>query len=108
MKKLNNKDLYQLIFIIKYNGSIKKLVREDITYIDIINNIKVLLEDMILSNSSGRLLLTEKGEKLFNELDSEYKSRNKDKWIEKESKSKLDKKLDLDFVYLPDQSKIFF
>lgn len=107
MKKLNNKDLYQLLYILKYNGNIKKLIRENITFIDIINNIKALTNEMVLNNDDGKLSLTGKGEKLFEELDYEYKSRDKDKWIESESKSKIEK-LDIDFVYLPDQSKIYF
>lgn len=107
MKKLNNKDLYQLLYILKNNGNIKRLIRENITFIDIINNVKMLTNDFFLNNDNGKLSFTETGEKLFEELDREYKSRNKDKWIESEKKSKIEK-LDIDFVYLPDQSKIFF
>lgn len=108
MKKLSNTDLYQLLYILKFNGSLTKLVRNKISYIDIVNNIKSLTSENILSYVDQKITLTEEGEDLLERLSVKYKSKNKDEWILKESKSKLDEKLDIDFVYLPDQSKIYF
>ncbi|MBL1220145.1 hypothetical protein JET18_04805 [Chryseobacterium sp. L7] len=108
MKKLNNTDLYQLLYILKFNGALTKLVRNNISYIDIVNNIKNLTTENILNYVDQKITLTEKGENLFEKLSITYKSKNKDEWIVKESKSKLEEKIDIDFVYLPDQSKIFF
>ncbi|WP_294278495.1 hypothetical protein [uncultured Chryseobacterium sp.] len=108
MKKLNNNDLYQLLYVLKFNGSLTKLIRNEINYIDIVNTIKSLTNENIVSYINQKITLTEKGEKLLEELSLTYKSKNKEEWIKKESKSRLDEKLDLDFVYLPDQNKIFF
>lgn len=108
MKKLNNTDLYQLLYVLKFNGSLTKLVRNDISYIDIVNTIKNLTKEDIVNYIDQKITLTEKGESLLEELSITYKSKNKEEWIKKESKSKLTEKLDVDFVYLPDQNKIFF
>lgn len=108
MKKLNNNDLYQLLYVLKFNGSLTKLVRNEVSYIDIVNTIKSLTNENFVSYVNQKITLTEKGESLLEELSVAYKSKNKEEWIKKESKSKLDEKLDIDFVYLPDQNKIFF
>ncbi len=108
MKKLNNTDLYQLLYVLKFNGTLTKLVRNEVSYIDIVNNIKNLTNENILTYVNQKITLTKKGEDLLEKLAITYKSKNKEEWIIKESKSKLDKKLEIDFVYLPDQNKIFF
>ena len=68
MKKLNNNELYLLIHIIKFNGNLKKLVRNDIPYVEIVKNMKSLIEDKLLSYEEGNLKLTKEGEKLYIEL----------------------------------------
>ena len=107
MKKLNNNELYLLIHSVKFNGSLKKLTRINISYVDIVKNIKVLIEEKLLSYNEGNLKLTEEGENLFNDLSIKYKNRDKDKWIEKELNSKVDK-LDINFIYLPNQNELNF
>lgn len=107
MKKLNNNELYLLIHIIKFNGNLKKLIRNDISYVEIVKNMKVLIEDKYLSYEEGKLNLTEEGEKLYIELSKKYKNTDKNKWIEKELQSKIEK-LDIDFIYLPNQNELYF
>lgn len=107
MKKLNNNELYLLIHIIKFNGNLKKLVRNDIPYVEIVKNMKALIEDKLLSYEEGNLKLTKEGEKLYIELSKKYKNRDKDKWIEKELDSKIEK-LDINFIYLPNQNELYF
>ncbi|MHC6198535.1 hypothetical protein [Elizabethkingia miricola] len=108
MKKFNNSELYQLLHIIHHNGNIRRVVRKDITFIQVIDNIKDLTLKEILHYEDAKLSLTDEGLKIFNELAQKYKNTDKDKWIEKEEKSRLKNKLELDFVYLPDQNKLFF
>ncbi len=93
--------------IIRYNGNLKKLIRNDITYIEIVNNIEHLIKDGKLEYIKDKLKLTKQGTKLFNELSLKYKNTNKDKWIEKEENSRIEK-LDLNFVFLPDQDELYF
>ncbi len=108
MKKFNNSDLYQLLHIINNNGNIRRLIRNDITFIQIIDNIKELTFKGVLFYKDGKLSITEEGLKIFEELSIQYKNVDKDKWIEKEIKSKLENKIEIDFVYLPDQNKLYF
>lgn len=108
MKKLNNSELYQLLHIIYNNGNIRRLIRKEITFIQITNTIKSLISDSDLSFVNGKIMLTEKGLSLFNSLSSNYKISDKDKWIEEENKSKLENKIDLDFVYLPNPKELYF
>ncbi|SMC52360.1 hypothetical protein [Moheibacter sediminis] len=108
MKKFNNNELYQLLHIICNNGNIRRLVREDITFIEVIDNIKELTLKGILNYQDAKLSLTKDGLKLFDELSAKYKNIDKDKWIEKEEKSRLEHKIEIDFIYLPDQNKLYF
>lgn len=108
MKKLNNNDLYQLLHIIKFNGNIRRLIRTDVTYIQIVDNIKSLTLENFLYYNNETLSLTDTGNSLLETLAAQYKIKNKDKWIEKEFKSKLNNKIDIDFVYLPDQNALYF
>lgn len=107
MKKFDNSELYQLLHIIKFNGNVKRLIRKNISYFDVINQIKSLTEKKFVLYKNEKVCLSTEGELLFNELSINYKNKEKDKWIEKEEKSKIIK-LDIDFVYLPDQNKLFF
>lgn len=107
MKKINNNELYSLLQVVKNNGNIKKLTRIGLTFQDIIENIKFLSKEKKLDSIDGKIQLTEEGEKLFSELSIKYKNTNKDKWIEEELESKLDK-LDSNFIYLPNQNKLYF
>lgn len=108
MKKFNNNELYQLLHIIYHNGNIRRVVRKDITFIQVIDNIKDLTLKGILHYEDSKLSLTDEGLKIFNELAIKYKNTDKDKWIEIEKKSKLKHKIEIDFVYLPDQNKLYF
>lgn len=108
MKKFNNNELYQLLQIIYKNGNIRRIVRENITFVQIIDNIKDLILKGTLHYKDAKLSLTDDGLEIFNELSKDYKNTDKDKWIEIEKKSKLNHKIEIDFVYLPDQNKLYF
>lgn len=107
MKKLNNSNLYQLLHIVKFEGNLKKLTRNNISYLEIVNNIKLLVEENKLEHKEDKLTLTADGEALIKELSHKYKIKNKEEWIDKEFKSKIEK-LDIDFVFLPNQNDLHF
>lgn len=107
MKKLNNNELYLLIHIIKFDGNLKKLIRQNISYSEIVQNMKLLIEEKILSYKESKLALTEKGENLYEALSLKYKNTDKDKWIEKDLDSIVEK-LDINFIYLPNQNELYF
>ncbi|MFK7000865.1 hypothetical protein V3470_06985 [Flavobacterium oreochromis] len=108
MRKFNNNELYQLLHIIHNNGNIRRLIRNDISFVQVIDYIKELTIKGILHYNDSKLSISEDGMKLFEELSIKYKNIEKDKWIEKEIKSKLESKIDIDFVYLPDQNELYF
>lgn len=108
MKRFNNRELYQLLQIINNNGNIKRLTRKNITFLEIVDNIKELTIKGILFYNDSKLSLSKEGIKILEELSSKYKNTDKDKWIEKEIKSKLETKIDKNFVYLPNQHELFF
>lgn len=108
MRKFNNNELYQLLHIIHNNGNIRRLIRKNITFVEVIDFIKELTIKGILYYNDAKLSISEDGMKLFEELSIKYKNIEKDKWIEKEIKSKLENKIDIDFIYLPDQNKLYF
>lgn len=108
MKKLSNDQIYQLLHIINHNGNLRRLIRKEVTFMQIIDSVKLLTKEGILSFNEGELSLTENGKKMFEQLSNEYKSIDKDKWIEKETKSKLENKIEIDFVYLPNQNELYF
>lgn len=105
---MNNNNLYLLLHIIKNNSNIKRLIRENISLIEITHKIKFLLAKEFLTFKENKLSLTDKGIELYKELsDSDHKLKNKSSWIEEEKKSKIDK-IDKNFVYLPNQNDIHF
>jgi predicted methyltransferase len=108
MKKFNNRELYQLLQIIYNNGNIKRLTRKNITFLEIVDNIKELTIKGILYYNESKLSLSDEGVKILDELSLKYKNTEKDKWIDKELKSKLETKIDKDFVYLPNQNELYF
>ncbi|MDH2208669.1 hypothetical protein N5J53_16795 [Empedobacter sp. GD03644] len=102
----NNYNVYELLFIINNNRNIKRMIKEDFSYIDILQLLKVLIEDDLVLYLNNDLKLTEKGLDLLIGLSKKYKNRDKSSWIKLEEKSKLKSKLDLDFVYLPNEDEL--
>lgn len=103
---MNDNNLYLLLHIIKNNSNIKRLIRENISLIEINHKIRSLLAEERLTFKENKLSLTDKGIELYKEL-SDHKLKNKSSWIEEEKKSKIDK-FDKNFVYLPNQNDIHF
>lgn len=105
---MNNNHIFLLLHIIKNNGNINRLIREGINLTEIHNKIiSLLTEDILSLDKEEHLSLTIKGIKLYNSLYNDYKIKDKDKWIEEEKKSKIDK-IDKNFIFLPNQNDLHF
>jgi hypothetical protein len=104
---MNEKYIFLLLKIIKFNGNVKRLTYEGLKFNEIAN----LTSDLLLKNfaeyKEDKLLLTQLGESRLIELESKNKNRNKEEWIKKEEKSIIPK-IDKDFIYLPDQNELSF
>lgn len=104
---MNEKYIYLLLSIIKFNGNVKRLTNEGLKFHEVAN----LTSDIILNGyaeySEDKLILTDVGETYFAKLEVSYKNRNKSQWIKKEEKSIITK-IDKDFIYLPNQSELSF
>lgn len=61
----------------------------------------------LIRNSSERIILTKKGIASLTEWEEIYKIKDKEQWIQKEEKSKIDK-IDINYIYLPKRWEIDF
>ena len=105
---MREKKLYLLLSVVRSNGNIRRLTRENITYKDIADLTNYAIEHNLVEYDENDVIhLTGKGEEKLNELEISYKERNKDKWIEPEKKSKITK-ISKNFIYLPYQDELHF
>lgn len=104
---MEKKHLYILLDIIFRNGSIKRLSRKGIDYNKIAKQTQLAIEEELVGYDEGRITLTEKGIELLKELEVTYKKTNKDEWIEKDEKNRIDK-LEKNFIFIPRQDELSF
>jgi hypothetical protein len=104
---MDEKSYYLLLDVINRNGSIQRITREGITYAKIAEMTNKAITDNLISNVSGRLTLTEKGKVQLLNLESGYKKKNKNLWIEPENSSKISP-IDKNDIYLPNQNDLWF
>ncbi|OIR07669.1 hypothetical protein GALL_103340 [mine drainage metagenome] len=97
--------LFQLLKIVKHEKNLQSLLRLGISYHTIARfTEQVSKEGLVILTDEG-IVLSEIGEKKYEELKIANKRMNKEEWIEREEKSKINK-LDPDFIFLPDQREL--
>ncbi len=104
---MNNKHKYLLLEIVFENGNVKRLKHEGLSFKEIANLTNTLINENLIIYQNDLVKLSKLGIEKHLELQPIYKEVNKDKWIEKENDSKIER-LDTSFIYLPNQSEIHF
>ena len=99
---MENKLIYLLLEIVAKNGNVKRLVHEGLSFRDIATLNNSLINKGLLIFIEEKIQLSEEGKKKHAELENIFKELDKDKWINKEEKSKIEK-FGKDFIYLPSQ-----
>lgn len=96
-----------ILNMIEDSGSIKRLLREDLSYREISEITNKLVEDELLYYDEKRILLTPKGKEVLAKNKLLIKETNKENWIQPENKSRI-KKHERNFIYLPNQTELDF
>ncbi|EGV42498.1 hypothetical protein BZARG_2200 [Bizionia argentinensis JUB59] len=96
-----------MLNLIEDSGNVKRLLRENLSYKEISELISKLVQDELLTYVDKKIILTDKGEKKLNESKHLIKETNKELWIKPENKSRV-KKIERNFIYLPNQTELDF
>lgn len=96
-----------LLHIIKHHRNIDQLIREGLSYRKITSLVSENVKDNLLKYEQDELKLTEFGEKIYEENVGLIKKRNKNKWIQKDERSKIPK-IPKDSIFLPNQNYLNF
>jgi predicted methyltransferase len=104
---MTEKQKYLLLNVIKKNSSIKILIREELTFQRIAELTNVLIQDGLIILENNKVVLSELGLKILNELEVQFKKTNKEEWIQKDSKNII-QKLDKNAIFVPKQNELSF
>lgn len=102
---MNELSLFILLKVIKSNGDIRRLKREGLEYYEIVELTNKIISNNYAIYSDDNIVLTSLGEKKLKDLKSIIARTKKENWINKETKSKINK-IDKNFIFLPDQYDI--
>jgi hypothetical protein len=104
---MKEKEIYLLLNAIKKNTDIKRLVREGLSYTDIAQLTKRAIANGLITYEDEKVNLSEQGAKLYEQIMDSYKRTNKEEWIEKAEKNRIEK-IDKNFIFVPRQSELTF
>ncbi|WP_294293035.1 hypothetical protein [uncultured Chryseobacterium sp.] len=102
-----NYNVFLLLDIIKKNGNVKKLIHNGLDFTEIADLTKKLIELDLISYEDKKVQISQKGEDIYLKLEKKYKIKEKNKWIEEENNSKIEK-ISKDFIYLPKLNELLF
>ena len=105
--KVNEKHLYILLNVVKNNGDIKRLTREGLNFREIAELSNQAIKDNLITYKESSVCISQLGLETIERLGERFKILDKDKWIDKEKKSRIPK-LSKDFIFLPSQNDINF
>lgn len=105
--KMAKRNTILLLHIIKHHRNIDQLIREGLSYRKITSLVSENVKDNLLKYEQDELKLTEFGEKIYEENVGLIKKRNKNKWIQKDERSKIPK-IPKDSIFLPNQNYLNF
>lgn len=95
---MNNYLQKKLLWAIKTDSSLKELVKRQIPYSDIVDQLMLFCTDGLIDRKDKGFCITEKGEKFLSQNEKFEKIRTLDEY-------RLEKKLSLDDVYIPNYIK---
>ena len=101
------KDLITLLHIINTKGNVKRLIRDGLTFKKITELIDEAVSEDYLIYENEEITLTKKGVEFLEKSKTTLKRQNKEEWIEKDLKSRIDKK-GKDFIFVPRQNELTF
>lgn len=104
---MKEKEIYLLLNAIKKNTDIKRLIREGLSYSAIARLTKEAISNELVKYEKEKISLSEKGNLLYEQIKGNYKRTNKNDWIEKDEKSRIDKK-EKNFIFVPRQNELTF
>lgn len=104
---MNKKKLTTLLHIINTDGNIKRLLRDGLTFKKITELIEESVNQEFLFYDNEKITLTTKGKEFLEKSANLIKKQNKKEWIEKDEKSRIDKK-DKSFIFIPRQNELTF
>lgn len=104
---MDKKQLYVFLRVVDKNLNVNLLKREGMDFKQMAGMIGDTIEEGFIKIENDKIVLTEKGKSILNELTAVFKNRIKDKWIDKEKESKIEK-MDPDFIYLPKPFDLLF
>jgi predicted transcriptional regulator len=99
--------LYKMLITIKEQKNLQSLLRLGMTYRQIADFAKQISGEGFVQLTDKGIVITEKGEKLLEDLAGVNKKTNKEEWIEPEEKARVEK-ISRDFIFLPRQSDPLF
>lgn len=106
---MEKENLYILLDVIFRNGSLKRLARKGVDYIEIANQTQIAIKNDLVSYDKERVILTPKGLELLKQLEITYKKTTKSEWIEKDEKNRLGKnRREKNFIFVPRQNELTF
>ncbi|MBD81167.1 MAG: hypothetical protein CL840_19775 [Crocinitomicaceae bacterium] len=96
-----------LLDIIDRKANIKLMIHEGSSFKEISQILEALEKEAYIEYQNQKIRLTQKGSNYLNESKNLIKKRDKETWIEPESKNKIPK-LEKGFIFLPNQNEIHF
>ena len=104
---MKEKEIYLLLNAIKKNTDIKRLIREGLSYSAIARLTKEAISNKLVTYEDEKIRLSDKGEKLYEQIKDNYKRTNKEEWIEKDFKSQIPR-IDKNTIFVPRQNELTF
>lgn len=104
---MTDKQIYLLLKIVKRNGSVNELRRDGLSYIQIADLTALALKRGYLAYKANKIRVMKKGNDRIKIMDKRAMVTENYKWIAPEEKSRI-AKMDINFVYLPNQDEIHF
>ncbi|MBP2619108.1 MAG: hypothetical protein ACN6OJ_00315 [Chryseobacterium sp.] len=104
---MNEKHLYLILLKVKNNTSISELQFEGLNYSEITELLKYIAIEKLIIETEDSIILSDSGNKKFEELSITYKKTNKKEWIKPDEKS-LIQKLKKNDIFVPRSSELTF
>ena len=104
---MEKETLYLLLDIIFRNGSLKRLSRKGLDYSEIAVQQALAISEKLVDYRNEKVVLTQKGVDILKQLEIQYKKVNKNEWIEKDVKNRVDR-MEKDFIFVPRQNDLSF
>jgi len=102
-----HKNVHILLAIIDRNDNVNSLLSQGLSYLQISELTSSAIDEQLIIYNDNSVVLSEKGKELLSFYRQNLKKMDKDQWIERETSSMIPK-IDLEFVFLPNQNELFF